>query len=113
MLELVRGEELSVQRWLSRGADLTKNFVEAFSYEGDLVELDLDEGLYGIACPRTKRGVLLGHPLWSNEPAWFTAQQAAAARTLRVHATDTRAFDLYFLSRKPHIVYSWLQAEQF
>ena len=113
MLELVRGEELSVQRWLSRGEALTKNFVEAFSYEGDLVELELDEGLYGIACPRTRRGVLLGHPLWSNEAAWFTAQQAAAARSLRVHATDPRAFDLYFLSRKPHIVYSWLQAEQF
>lgn len=111
MLDLVRGEPLMKDRWLSLGGPMVEHFVDAFGFEGDLVARELDEGLFGLTCSTTGRGVLVGHPLWSTEQAWFTRDQALAAASLDRVAQTTRASDLYVLSRKPHIVYSWLIAE--
>src|SRR6266540_4001965 len=83
MLDLVRGKELAVNRWLSLGRKMAHHFADAFSFEGDLTAVELDAGLYGITCSTTGRGVLLGHPLWSQKEVWFTRDQASAAQALR------------------------------
>lgn len=111
VLDLVRGEELVIDRWLSLGRDMARHFADAFSFEGDLAAVELDGGLHGITSSTTGRGVLLGHPLWSHEEAWFIREQALAAQALRSRASKGRAFDLYMMSRKPHLIYTWLQAE--
>jgi DEAD/DEAH box helicase domain-containing protein len=110
VLDLVQGRELDTDRWLLLAPRLASNFSEAFAYEGDIQARSLDGDLWGLVRPQSNRGVFLTHPLWSDEEAWYTPQEAAASDSLRAQVGSVRAFDVYRLIRKPHVLFSWLMA---
>jgi DEAD/DEAH box helicase domain-containing protein len=111
VLELVRGEDLDLSRWLSLASGLAEGFSKAFGLEGDIKVEQLDGGLWGIYRKESGRAIVLSHPLWYDDPAWFTTEQALAEESARRLVPTVQFFDVWRLVRRPQIAFSLLMAE--
>lgn len=104
---LAAGEKLPVDRWFSRGPLLAESFVQAYR---EAVSCHVEEvaGLLAIVRDDRRGAVLLGHPLWLHQPAFFNEAQADAYDILRtdIGVPHVGVSDLYVLHRMPAKVYS-------
>lgn len=106
---LAAGEKLPVERWLARGPLLAESFVQAYR---EAVSCHVEEvaGLLAIVRDDLRGAVLLGHPLWLHQPAFFNEAQADAYDILRtdIGVPQVGVSDLFVLHRMPAKVYSLL-----
>ncbi|MGH7718797.1 MAG: DUF1998 domain-containing protein, partial [Gemmatimonadaceae bacterium] len=103
--ELSAGQALSLDRWLVDAERLVGAFATAFEVES----LKLGP-LWGAKEKGNDRVVVIGHPLWRRDEAYWVDQQVDAA-DLAVHrrgAEEIAAFDLHTLARAPQNVFAWL-----
>lgn len=106
MIELLSGRSLTLGRWFDRGLEIADSYARTF---GDLEALEVS-GLAVLVNRQSRKGVLLGHPLWRSEPAQFTDQQAEVADILEMdHGLKVTASDYFALERNPLRVYLGLQ----
>lgn len=108
--ELASGVPLTEQRWLDRSQDIASQFVNTFSYQGDLVVQDLQSGLLAIGRRDMKKAVILGHPLWRQDPAFFNDRQSDSYDELIALGFENReCSDLFLAALKPYKMWSLLQ----
>lgn len=106
---LATGEKLPLQRWFSRGPALAGGFVQAFH---SAISCHVEEvgDLLAIVRDDRQRAVMLGHPLWMQQPVYFNAAQAEAFDVLRTDlgVANVSASDLFVLQRMPSRIYGLL-----
>lgn len=109
LAELAHGDELGLDRWLGRGELLVENFIEAFRDAIHATSFRLGR-LWGVGLEDRSRALLLGHPLWRSDAAFFTEEQALAHHALlSEHGyRDVQASDLFLLAREPFKAYAYL-----
>lgn len=108
--ELALGRDLMVGRWLDRASSLTTAFVKAYDAAID-IEARQSEGLAVLVNKAAGMAIVFGHPLWRQEPLYWTAQQAEANDAV-AQMRDVREVmmsDLFTLARRPHLIYTRLQ----
>ena len=107
--ELALGRDLTVSRWLDRASGLTSAFVKAYETAID-VEARQSEGLAVLVNRTAARAIVLGHPLWRQEPVYWTAQQAEASDAVAQmrDVSEVMMSDLFTLARRPHVIYTRL-----
>lgn len=108
--ELALGVPLTEQRWMSRSENVAAQFVNTFGHQGDLVVENLQTGLLAIGRSDLKKAVLLGHPLWRQDPAFFNDRQSDSYdELLALGYEDPKCSDLYLAGFKPYKMWSILQ----
>ena len=109
LVELARGQSLTVDRWLGHGEFASKNFIAAF---GDATELEhVTAGrLNGVRAPSSERVAIFGHPLWRFEREHYVELQEEANSEFqaRWNPKRTRFVDMAWLQRYPAKVFAWL-----
>jgi DEAD/DEAH box helicase domain-containing protein len=107
--ELAAGQSLTFARWLPRGRLLTEDFVSAFREAIPLQAVEVGQ-LPAVFAPARRRLAFFGHPLWRLEPIYYGEEQVEAEDAARetFQASETKAFDIYSLGRKPFDMYTWL-----
>jgi len=106
MVELISGRELSLGRWFGPAPDSVGKFARAF----DEIEVLGAASLPTLVNTRARRAVVLGHPLWLNDQANFTEEQADAVDDIQSslgYSVITR--DLFTMERNPLQVFLDLQ----
>lgn len=105
---LAAGHNLDLARWASRGRPLAESFVKGFAGALACEVVDLG-GLLGIVRKDRRAGAVVGHPLWSHDPAHFGPEQAVAFEDLReMGVAEAKATDVWVLQRIPSRVFSLL-----
>ena len=101
---LAAGNPLDTVRWLSRGKALVSTFCAAFPDLG-LSAHEVGD-LWCVSCADSKRGVILGHPLWRRSADSYVDEQAIAHVFLQddLGMAEIHASDLYELDRMPMAV---------
>jgi DEAD/DEAH box helicase domain-containing protein len=109
MSELALRRQLQLGRWLDRGPRLVELFSRAYSQAFD-VEVVETGGLTAMVNKQVGRAVVFGHPLWRQELAFWTAEQAGAYDELlsRPGVSEVVMSDLFTLARQPHTIYARL-----
>lgn len=108
--ELALGVPLNEQRWMNRSQNVAAQFVNTFGHQGDLVVENLQTGLLAIGRSDLKKAVLLGHPLWRQDPAFFNDRQSDSYdELLALGYEDPKCSDLYLAGFKPYKMWSILQ----
>jgi DEAD/DEAH box helicase domain-containing protein len=100
MLDLAAGLPLSADRWLKHGATVAQGFTRS---AGGWLGHDLIEGLPVVVNKDTRRGVVLGHPLWRREADHYTDHQRRAVEVAQTNlglSTVTMS-DPYEVDRLP------------
>ena len=108
--ELALGVPLSEKRWLDKSQTVATQFANTFSHQGGLVVENLKTGLLAIGRSDLKKAVLLGHPLWRQDPAFFNDRQSDSYdELLNLGYEDPKCSDLYLAEFKPYKMWSMLQ----
>ena len=108
--ELALGVPLSEKRWLDKSQTVALQFANTFSHQGGLVVETLQTGLLAIGRSDLKKAVLLGHPLWRQDPAFFNDRQSDSYdELLNLGYEDPKCSDLYLAEFKPYKMWSMLQ----
>jgi DEAD/DEAH box helicase domain-containing protein len=109
MVELAKGQEISLRRWISRAHREARSLVVSLRREGDLESTDV-AGLPAVYSRSTRRAAIFGHPLWRNESPWWVEQQVEADIAVREieGISAVRAFDFLALTRGSLEVFKWL-----
>jgi DEAD/DEAH box helicase domain-containing protein len=99
--ELALGSPIHEARWLNRAGVLSRSFIESFGIYG-IEQSDADE-LIVLLNRSSGKAVVLGHPLWRREPAWFNEQQALAYDLVQSDwgIPHVEFHDLFELDRMP------------
>lgn len=101
LVDIANGGALAPERWL-RGADATaRAFVRSFASRG--LDLEVREGpIVEIYAPRKRAAILLTHPLWLSDQAFWVEAQQTAYNAARAHgAQDIHFIDLWSIERRP------------
>ena len=108
--ELALGVAMNESRWLDRGALASQQFTNTFSQQGALVVEHTASGLYAIGRSDKKKVVVLGHPLWRQDPRFFNdVQTSAYDELLALGYADVQISDMYLAEFKPYKMWSMLQ----
>ena len=108
--ELALGVAMKESRWLDRGLLVSTQFINTFSQQGALKVETTGSGLFAIGRGDKKKAVILGHPLWRQDPAFFNDLQTKAYDELLVLGYgDVKSSDLYLAEFKPYKMWSMLQ----
>lgn len=108
--ELAAGVPLTDARWLSRGLTIASQFTNTFNNHNELVKEELNSGLFAICRSDKKRALLLSHPLWRQDPAFFNDLQSDSYdELLNLGYEDPKISDLYLAEFKPYKMWSMLQ----
>ena len=108
--ELAMGIALTESRWLGRGSTVATQFTNTFSNQGGLIPEQLKSGLFAICRSDRRKAVLLGHPLWRQDPAFFNDRQSESYdELLSLGYEDPKSSDLYLAEFKPYKMWSMLQ----
>ena len=104
---------MTESRWLDRSAALCTNFVRVFDFHGEWEVIALESGLHAVARADRSRAVVLGHPLWPQEPQFHSELTAESIVELQfdhgIPATEVIVSDLYSLEFRPYEIWAQLQ----
>ena len=106
--ELLLGENLSLDRWLSRGEGLVDSFLQAFDETKSFKKKRLSNGLFAILTANDTKAIVLGHPMWRHDAQFYTIEQATAESELSGY--EVTMSDLYVLETRPYQVWADLQS---
>ncbi len=108
--ELAAGVPLQEARWLSRGSNVATQFTNTFNNNDGLIKEKLKSGLLAICRSDKRKAVILGHPLWRQDPAFFNDRQSESYdELLNLGYEDPTCSDLYLAEFKPYKMWSMLQ----
>ena len=108
--ELALGVAMNESRWLDRGALVSQQFTNTFSQQGALVVEETASGLFAIGRSDKKKVVILGHPLWRQDPRFLNdIQTNAYDELLGLGYADVQISDMYLAEFKPYKMWSMLQ----
>jgi DEAD/DEAH box helicase domain-containing protein len=106
MVELISGRDLTLERWFKPAQASLRKFASAF----DDVEVLESTGLPTLMNSVSRRAVVLGHPLWLNEQAFFTDQQAETVDEIQhSYGLEVITRDLFTMERNPLSIFLDLQ----
>ena len=109
VVDLALRRPLDLAYWNNRADRLTDGFIDAYR---DALRLEKHwlGNLVCVTAPKYGKVAFFGHPLWRDEPRWYTREQAEADDYARVAfgADDIRTFSLLQLARKPYEPFIWL-----
>ena len=113
VVDLALGRPLDIDHWNDRADRLVDGFVDPYR-EALQLEKHWIEGIVCVSAPERRRVAMFGHPLWRHDPRWYTEAQAIAADTAHdsLDATETSAFSLLQLTRKPYEPFVWLVGDR-
>lgn len=106
LADIAAGEPLDLGRWLKLGPREAERFVTTFGDALPGIELGVANDLVVIRCER--RSVIVGHPLWSRNPARFCAAQSEVAEELASEGFEVAASDVRELWHRPEAVFGIL-----
>ena len=108
--ELALGVPMDESRWLDRGALVSQQFTKTFGQQGDLVIEEMSSGIFAVGRSDKKKVAILGHPLWRQDPRFFTdIQTNAYDELLALGYVDVKSSDMYLAEFKPYKMWSMLQ----
>lgn len=108
--ELAAGVSLQEARWLSRGSTVANQFTNTFNNNDGLIKEELKSGLFAVCRSDKRKAVILGHPLWRQDPAFFNDRQSESYdELLNLGYEDPTSSDLYLAEFKPYKMWSMLQ----
>jgi DEAD/DEAH box helicase domain-containing protein len=111
--DLAVGKPLTLERWFPRGRRLVEIFAAGFGEGLALEALDI-AGLPAVFARESGRLAFFGHPLWRLEPSYYVEEQVEAEDIARerLRASESKAFDVYFLARQPYAIFTWLASRR-
>jgi DEAD/DEAH box helicase domain-containing protein len=113
LAELLLGKQLDTSRWLSRSPQLIAHFVQGFDFHQEFEVTTLSTGLSAIVKKDRSKAVLLGHPLWPQEPQFFENSVAESILELEddysIPSGKVLVSDLYTLEFRPYEIWAKLQ----
>lgn len=109
LVQVARGGPMPLERWISRGKEMTDGFLGAFGGSPAHEHIVAGE-LHGVYAPTARRAALFGHPLWRAQQKYLVDRQKIAASRVRAsqNVEAIRFFDIATLQRYPARVYAWL-----
>jgi DEAD/DEAH box helicase domain-containing protein len=113
LAQLLLGQSLDTSRWLSRAPQLVAFFMTAFDFHNEFQPVTLSTGLSAIVRTDRSKALLLGHPLWPQEPQFFENAVAESLLELEdeysIAEGNTSVSDLYTLEFRPYEIWAKLQ----
>jgi len=112
LAEAAAGKGLNLERWLAGAADQVESFIEAYGQVDESLNQERIElaNLQGIRSPAANRIVILGHPLWRRNDAYYVSEQREGLNeAYRLYPNDEVVFsDLYTLRRRSDQIAAWV-----
>ena len=113
LAELLLGQPLDSSRWLARAPQLVAFFMSGFDFHNEFKPVTLSTGLSAIVRNDRTKALLLGHPLWPQEPQFFENAVAESILELEdsysISEGNTLVSDLYTLEFRPYEIWAKLQ----
>jgi DEAD/DEAH box helicase domain-containing protein len=113
LAELLLGQPLDTSRWLSRAPQLVAFFMTGFDFHNEFQPVTLSTGLSAIVRTDRTKALLLGHPLWPQEPQFFENTVAESLLELEdeysISEGNALVSDLYTLEFRPYEIWAKLQ----
>lgn len=109
VLDVALSRPIDLTRWNTKADTLIDGFISAYSNVLTLKKYWINE-LGCVYEPQSRRLVLFGHPLWRDNPQWYTDKQKQAVehgQTI-LEISQSRTFSLFNLIRKPYEPFVWL-----
>ena len=109
VLDVALSRPIDLTRWNAKADTLIDGFISAYSNVLVLKKYWINE-IGCVYAPKTHRLVLFGHPLWRDNPQWYTDKQKQAVehgQTI-LEISQSRTFSLFNLIRKPYEPFVWL-----